>query len=142
MFFFLKLWLTHIRSAQCPVSIGFLTKGFLTFSRGIKMEHWAKIGLSYLFCCTCISQSRSSQPEAFCKKGVLRNFAKFIGKHLCQSLFFNKVAGLRRTPVNFAKFLRIPFSTEHLWWLLLSILMIHLIVICFYFIDWSDTFNI
>ena len=29
------------------------------------------------------------------KKGVLRNFPKFTGKHLCQSLFFNKVAGLR-----------------------------------------------
>ena len=29
----------------------------------------------------------------FCKKGVVRNFAKFTGKHLCQSLFFNKVAG-------------------------------------------------
>ena len=28
------------------------------------------------------------------KKGDLRNFAKFAGKHLCQSLFFNKVAGL------------------------------------------------
>ena len=24
------------------------------------------------------------------KKGVLRNFAKFTGKDLCQSLFFNK----------------------------------------------------
>ena len=30
----------------------------------------------------------------FCKKGVLRNFAKFTGNHLLQSLFFNKVAGL------------------------------------------------
>ena len=29
------------------------------------------------------------------KKGVLKNFAKFTGKHLRQSLFFNKVAGLR-----------------------------------------------
>ena len=29
------------------------------------------------------------------KKGVLRNFAKFTGKQLWQSLFFNKVAGLR-----------------------------------------------
>ena len=28
-------------------------------------------------------------------KGVLRNLAKFTEKHLCQSLFFNKVAGLR-----------------------------------------------
>ena len=29
------------------------------------------------------------------RKDVLRNFAKFIGKHLCQSLLFNIVAGLR-----------------------------------------------
>ena len=29
----------------------------------------------------------------FYKKGFLKNFAKFTGKHLCQSLF-NKVAGL------------------------------------------------
>ena len=28
------------------------------------------------------------------KKVVLRNFTKFTGKHLCQSLFFNKVPGL------------------------------------------------
>ena len=27
------------------------------------------------------------------RKGVLGNFAKFTGKHLCQSVFFNKVAG-------------------------------------------------
>ena len=39
--------------------------------------------------------NRSSHPEVFCKKGVLKNFAKFTGKHPCQSLFFNKVAGLR-----------------------------------------------
>ena len=55
------------------------------------------------------------------KKGVLENFAKFTGKHLCQSLFFNKVASLRPAtflkkrlwykcfPVNFAKFLRKSF---------------------------------
>ena len=42
---------------------------------------------------------KSSLPEVFCKKGVLRNYAKFTGKHLCQSLFFNKVAGLERTPL-------------------------------------------
>ena len=28
------------------------------------------------------------------KKGILRNFAKFRGKHLCQRLFFNKVVFL------------------------------------------------
>ena len=37
---------------------------------------------------------RSSLPEVLCKKGALRNFAKFTGKHLCQSLFFNKVVSL------------------------------------------------
>ena len=31
----------------------------------------------------------------FCRRGVLRSFAKFTGKHLCQSIFFNKVAKLR-----------------------------------------------
>ena len=68
----------------------------------------------------------------FWKKGVLRNFAKFTEKHLCQSLFLNKVAGLwpcnfiiKETlvqvfSVNFAKFLKTPFFTEHLWWLHLS----------------------
>ena len=34
---------------------------------------------------------RSSRPEVFFKKGVLRNFTKFTGKHLCQSLFFSQV---------------------------------------------------
>ena len=29
--------------------------------------------------------------------GVIRNFTKFTGKHMCQSLFCNKVAGLRST---------------------------------------------
>ena len=37
-------------------------------------------------------KDRSSRPELFCKKDVLRNFAKSTEKHLRQSLFFNKVA--------------------------------------------------
>ena len=40
-------------------------------------------------------QYQKQSPDVFCKKGVLRNFSKFTGKHLCQGLFFNKVAGLR-----------------------------------------------
>ena len=65
------------------------------------------------------------------QKGVLRNFTKFTGKHLYQSLFFNKVAGLRPAtllkkrrwhrcfPVNFVKFLRTPFLKNNSRWLLL-----------------------
>ena len=36
----------------------------------------------------------SSHQRCYMKKGVLKNFPKFTGKHLCQSLFFNKVVGL------------------------------------------------
>ena len=73
--------------------------------------------------------NRSSRPEVFYKKGVLRNFAKLTGKHLCQSLFFKKSASVRPAtlllmrlwhqcfPVNFAKFLRTSFFMEHLLWL-------------------------
>ena len=52
---------------------------------------------------------RSSHRRCFAKKGVPRNFSKFTGKHLCQSLIFNNVAGLRYLPVNFVKLLRTPF---------------------------------
>ena len=61
-----------------------------------------KIALDKIACMkTTYVWVRSSRPEVFCKKDVLGNFTKFIGKDLCQSLFFNKV-------------------TEHLRWLLLS----------------------
>ena len=65
--------------------------------------------------------SGSSHQRCSVKKGVLRHLAKFTGKHLCSSIFFNKVAGLRSAtllkkglwrrcfPVNFAKLLRAPF---------------------------------
>ena len=65
---------------------------------------------------------RSSRSKVFCKKCVLRNFAKFTGNHLSQSLFFIKKEALAQVKlVNFAKFLRTPFFTEHLRWLLLSV---------------------
>ena len=41
-----------------------------------------------------ISTYRSSRPEVFCKKGVLGNFTKFTGKHLCQRFFFKKKESL------------------------------------------------
>ena len=39
-----------------------------------------------------LAVARSSQQSYSVRKGVLRNFANFKGKNLCQSLFFNKVA--------------------------------------------------
>ena len=68
----------------------------------------------------CHVRVRSSHQEVFCKEVVLSNFAKFTEKHLCQSLFLKRRLWHRCFPVNFAKFLRTPFLTEHLWWLLLA----------------------
>ena len=64
---------------------------------------------------------RSSHRRCSVRKAVLRNFAKFTRKHLCQSLFFNKVLGWPATllkrrlwnrcfSVNFEKLLRTSFS--------------------------------
>ena len=38
---------------------------------------------------------RNSHLEMFCKKCALKNSAKFTGKHLCCSLYFGTVVGLR-----------------------------------------------
>ena len=58
-------------------------------------------------------------------KGVPKNFSKFAGKHLCLSLFFNKVASLKTLlkKKTLAQVLSCEFSeifqntlfTEHLW---------------------------
>ena len=65
--------------------------------------------------------TRSSHRKFSIKKCFLRIFAKFKGKHMWQSFFFNKVAGLtlfkkrlwhRCFPVNFAKFLRTPLENN------------------------------
>ena len=86
------------------------------------------------FCFSCFEVFRRSRPEVLYKKGVLRDFAKFTGKHLRQSLFFNKVSGLRPAtllkkriwhrcfPLNFVKFLRTALLTEHLSLLLLTLI--------------------
>ena len=63
-----------------------------------------KIELSVEF---MVMWKEEQPPEMFCKKGVLRKFAKFTGKQLCQRFFFNKVAGI-------AKVLRTTFLIEHL----------------------------
>ena len=70
------------------------------------------------------------------KKGVLRNFVKFKGKHLCLSLSLDKVAclKLRRScfSENTARFLRTPFFKEHICWLIL--LISHLVLVSHVFV--------
>ena len=79
-------------------------------------EHWEIFKNTYVF--------RGSRPEVFRKKGVVWIFTKFKGRHLRQSLFFDnfkKETLAQVFPVNFAKFLRTPFFTEHLRWLPLEV---------------------
>ena len=67
-----------------------------------------------------LANDRSIRQEVSCKRGVLKNFAKFTGKHMCRSCFLNKTAGFRPAillqksfrnrcfPLNFVRFLRSP----------------------------------
>ena len=66
----------------------------------------------------------SSHLRCSIKTGVLINFAKLIGKHLCPNLFFDKFAGLRYAallkkrlqhtcfPAHFGKFSRTTISNN------------------------------
>ena len=74
-------------------------------------------------------------------KKVLLNISQSSLENTCARIsFFNKVAGLRPPtlfkkrlaqvfscfPVNFAKFLRTPFYIEHLWWMLLQMVLLYM----------------
>ena len=79
---------------------------------------------------------RSSHQMCSIKIVALKNFTKLTGKHLCLSLFINKVAGLRPAillkktlwyrcfPVNFAKFLSKLFLQNTSGRVLLEILQL------------------
>ena len=61
-------------------------------------------------------------PEMFYKNGVLKNFATFTGKQLCQSPFVS-CSFIKKTlsnrALNFARFLKAPFLKNTTGWLLL-----------------------
>ena len=73
----------------------FLTN-FQAWRPATLLKRDSSIGIFSFFYITppVVASVRSSHPEMFCKKGVLKNLAKFTGKQLFWSLFFNKVAGL------------------------------------------------
>ena len=102
-------WQDRLRTLYFAVLCFVLLKDYVTVS-------FYSVWIKKLYYCHIF---RSSHRTCSVRKDALRNFAKFIGKHLCPSLFFNKVAGPatlltkrpwhRCFPVNFAKFLRTPF---------------------------------
>ena len=93
--------LTRYRARRKVIGLSF----FFFLSRSTTHEHlsiWvstrnsSRLHVSFIetFTNSCPYFFRSSRPEVFCKKGVLWIFEKFTRKHLAQSLFFNKIAGL------------------------------------------------
>ena len=76
---------------------------------------------------------RSSHRRCSIKKVVPRNFAKFTGNRLCQSLFFNKVAG---GACNFIKkktlaqvFYRTPLVAASVFHFVFSEKMLHITIV-------------
>ena len=62
---------------------------------------------------------RSRRPEVFCKKGVLKIFAKFTGKHMCGACNFIKKETLTQVfSCEFCEISKHTFFTEHRWLLL------------------------
>ena len=83
---------------------------------------WHVNSLEILSVSMLLMKVRSRHQRCSARIGVLINYTKFAWKHLRQSLFFNKVAGLRSAtllkkrllhrwfPVSFVKFIRTPLS--------------------------------
>ena len=89
------------------------------FPSSLQMKCQGKCQMSGIPCTNMhFSNFRSCHWRCSMEKGVSKRFAKFSGKYLCQSLIFDKIAGLtpqacnfikKQTLGQFAKFLRIPF---------------------------------
>ena len=73
----------------------FLNFSFIIILRNLTLNNCSFQIVIYLLIRNRCRSSCPEPPQVFCRKVVLRNFVKFKGKHLCQSFFFNKVAGLR-----------------------------------------------
>ena len=84
---FLKISLFYVFFQKCMHSWLFWRKN-PDYSHGLtkltnkfrKKLIWIKTTFAWLL---------QKQSPVFCKKGALKNFAKFTGKHMYQSLFFN-----------------------------------------------------
>ena len=84
--FYYKMWQTFITKCDSYYKIWRLLQ-IATVRRYkvlyvFKIKHTGKILSKIFHWSYFLNNFRSSRPDVFCKKGVLRNFAKFTGKHL------------------------------------------------------------
>ena len=106
------------------------TQNVMACSYHSKVTSTQNKGISFFFCLGHGVQLEAAIQRCSIKRSS-QKFRKIHRKHLHQSLFLSKVAGLRSKAcifikkrlwhryfhINFAKFLRTPFLIEHLWWL-------------------------
>ena len=76
-----------------PIKNSILKTAFSSFRKGEKLFGLFKLGLNLTGCISCLCKQLPQ--KVFCKKSLLKSFAKFIEKHLWWSLFFNEVGGWR-----------------------------------------------
>ena len=81
-----KIYLTSVKNV-------IITKSSI-YNTNLNYDYVHCLSLDFAESCKlCIV--RSCHRRCFVRKGFLRNFAKFTGKHQCQSLSFNKVVDLK-----------------------------------------------
>ena len=111
------------------LSSNFPVKKFFLFCMSSERAIYSSSGKSYLSNLTSnFSQVRISHRRCIKKKGVLKNFAKFLGIYSARASFLNKVAGLRFATLlkkrfwhcEFCDIFRNTFFTLNLWWLPLA----------------------
>ena len=108
-------WLVSVWWGRLVINgLNYLTRNYFYYF----MESWNVYNYIQLHFRIAIMIFKSSGPDVFSKKGVLRSFIKFTGKHQCQSLFFNKVTGLRPATL----FRKRNSGTSLFLWIVLSFL--------------------
>ena len=92
MLFYYQQYVTCKLSHTCNKGFSYMLLLFVVqFHGGMKIKDFELI-LSFSF---SVDNYRNSHQRCSIKICVLKNFAKFTGKHLRQRFFFNKVTGLR-----------------------------------------------
>ena len=83
-------------------------------------EFFLSLCILFVFCLFCVLNWKKQSLEVFYKKAACKDFAKFTGKHLCQSLksatLLKKRCWQRCFPLNFTKFLRKHFLQNTFRW--------------------------
>ena len=80
---------------QICITKSYIKVGKKNSFRDVNVNKTRSKSLRFNFYVVLQPATKSSRSQMFFKRGVLKGFSKFIGKHLYQSLPFNKAVGLK-----------------------------------------------